>query len=70
MDKAMTRFDLEQKILDCWGITDDLKTLRSNCDQMSQDQLENFLLGLETIYHYKFEECFQLFEQYLRETKI
>lgn len=62
---------MEQSILECWSITNDIDTLReSHCkNNMSQDQLDNYLLGLETIYNVKFQKLFDLFEKHLKENK-
>jgi len=37
---------------------------------MTDDQLANYLLGLETIYQVKFEQLFNMFEQMVNEKKI
>ena len=63
------RFDLEQKILNCWGITSDIELIyqqvldKGNTDK---DYLANFLLGLKTIYDTKFEDLFEEFEKGLK----
>lgn len=65
-----TRFDLEQDIMNCWSVVDDIKEL-SRCmldrRKMSEDELSNYLLGLETIYQVKFERLFETFEMLIRE---
>jgi len=61
------QFDLEQSILDCWHITDDLKALTSKYDELSEDQKLNILIGLIDLYQIKFENCFSDFEDYLKE---
>lgn len=70
----MTRFDLEQQIMSCWSIVDDINLLNSKHQDepgsMSPDDVANYLLGLETIYHVKFEKLFDTFEQLVREKKI
>jgi hypothetical protein len=60
------RFDLETDIMSCWNVVEDIKELhRSMLDrrEMSQDEISNYLLGLETIYQVKFERLFETFEQ-------
>ena len=59
------RFDLEQQILDCWHIVDELKTLsEAVCDNnLSTDQTANILMGLEQLYQLKFDKLFQTFEE-------
>jgi hypothetical protein len=64
-----TRFDLEQAILDCWGITDDLDVLfEAIMDKdLDADKTANIILGLKDLYHLKFEKTFNLFEEMIRE---
>jgi hypothetical protein len=66
------RFDLEQQIMKCWTITDDLKLLRQNVleKNMSTDDITNFILGLETIYECKFNELFDQFGYLIQVGKI
>lgn len=64
-----TRFDLEQDIMNCWSVVDDIKELsRSMLDRrkMTEDEISNYLLGLETIYQVKFERLFETFEMLIR----
>jgi hypothetical protein len=63
------RFDFEQALLECWKITDEIGLLNKNVlegkiggDEMSQDEISNFLLGLETIYEHKFDVLWNGFE--------
>jgi hypothetical protein len=63
------QFDLEQGIMSCWHVTDDLDTLfeelvENQC--FTQDQASNFVLGLTTIYGAKFEKLFRTFEGFLK----
>ena len=57
------RFDLEQHIMKCWTITDDIDLLNFNVleKDMSKDEISNFLLGLKTIYECKFNDLFDTF---------
>jgi hypothetical protein len=68
------RFDFEQKIMQCWSVVEDIKTLNEQIQDfpgtMTADQVANYLLGLETIYQVKFEQLFDMFEQMIREKKI
>lgn len=64
-----TRFDLEQDIMNCWSVVDDIKELnRCMLDRrkMTEDEISNYLLGLETIYQVKFERLFETFEMLIR----
>jgi hypothetical protein len=59
-------FDLEQSILQCWNVCDDLDLLYSQTMERStpltQDEMANILLGMKSLYHMKFEKCFDEFE--------
>jgi hypothetical protein len=66
------RFDLEQLILKNWEITTEIKHLREliSDGKPTQDQLENYLLGLETIYEVKFNKLWDCFEELCHNRKI
>ena len=62
------RFDLEQQIMGCWNVVEDVKMLntavlegRPGSGQLSTDEISNYLLGLESIYQLKFEQLFDTF---------
>ena len=57
-------FELEQAIMNCWHVVDDIKTVSSRTDRLSQDDLLNTLIGLSTLYQMKFEDLFSEFERY------
>lgn len=66
----MTKFnELEQKIMSCWSVCEDIQELRSIRDtrQLTEDELDNYLLGLVALYQIKFENLFSLYEQLLKE---
>ena len=62
--KMSDRFDLEQNILDCWKITDDVNLLYKNVmnEEMDKDNISNVLLGLQAIYSMRFEQLWSTFE--------
>jgi len=66
------RFDLEQLILKNWEITTEIKHLREliSDGKPTQDQIENYLLGLETIYEVKFNKLWDCFEELCQNQKI
>jgi hypothetical protein len=64
------RFDLEQEILDCWHITDDLQTIMETDSLELSDDVHNLLLGLKTLDHLKFERTFATFEQLVTQRKL
>jgi hypothetical protein len=66
-----TRFDLEQLILKNWEVVTEIKHLREHMEaNPTQDQVENYLLGLETIYEVKFNKLWDCFEQLCQDKKI
>lgn len=72
-DYYRDRFDLETDIMNCWSIVDDLKELsRSMLDRrkMTDDEVSNYLLGLETIYQVKFERLFETFEKLVQQNEF
>lgn len=71
------RFDLEQQILSCWHITDDIGLLHKavlegklDDQELTKDEISNYLLGLETIYNMKFQELFNTLETMIKEGKL
>lgn len=66
------RFDLEQRIMNCWNVTSDIDLLYKNVMEkdLSTDDISNFLLGLKTIYNSKFEELFDSFGELIEKGKI
>lgn len=69
----MTRFDFEQQILSCWNMVEDVKVLNAHMldhREMSQDEISNYLLGLETIYNVRFEQLFATFEKLIKENQL
>ena len=59
-------FDLEQSIMQCWNVCDDIDLLYSQTmdrsTPLTQDEMANILLGMKSLYHLKFEKCFGEFE--------
>ncbi len=65
------RFDLEQLILKNWEVVTEIKHLREHMESKpTQDQIENYLLGLETIYEVKFNKLWDCFEELCQNQKI
>ena len=58
------RFDLEQSIMQCWNMIDDVKLLVKR-DAPSED-----FDGVATLYQHKFEELFSKFEDGIHLGKI
>jgi hypothetical protein len=67
------RFDLEQQIMKCWNITEEIQLLNENVlesDDLTKDDISNYLLGLETMYNLKFDKLFRQFEEMIKDKKI
>lgn len=67
--ESIDRFDLEQDIMNCWQIKEDLDTfLHAYMDgpKMSEDDVANVILGLSSLYQLKFQKCWDTFEQLLK----
>lgn len=66
------RFDLEQLIVKNWEVVTEIKHLREliSDGKPTQDQIENYLLGLETIYEVKFNKLWDCFEELCQHQKI
>ena len=54
------RFDLEQQIMQCWSMVDDVKLFAE------QGAASDEFAALATVYHRKFETLFDTFELMLR----
>lgn len=59
------RFDVEQGILSCWHVTDDIDLLYKQVmdGNPSTDDIANVLLGIKTIYNMRFNNLFEDFEE-------
>lgn len=64
------RFDMEQQIMTCWNVCEDLDTVMEGVleGDMTQDRISNVLLGMKELYHLKFEKLWLQFEAMCRET--
>ena len=60
--KTPDRFDLEQQILDCWKITDDLKLVAVKG--------EHAVEAVATLYEHKVEPLWSTFESMVHERKM
>ena len=71
MENNVDRFTLEGKIMNCWQVVDDLKLVYRN-EQLykDEDEMQNALLGMFTLYQLKFEELFATYEKLIEEEKI
>ena len=58
------RFDLEQQLLDCWKLTDDIKLLAES------DAPSTVFAALASVYEFKFEQLWQTFENLVKERQV
>ena len=65
-------FDLEQQIMDCWRVVDDISTLNEGLldYEINADKVANVLIGLKQLYNLKFEKLFRTYEALLKEQKL
>ncbi len=68
--KPFNRFDMEQHIMNCWNVCEDLDTVMEGVleREMNQDQISNVLIGMKELYHLKFEKLWESFESMCRES--
>lgn len=62
--KPCDRFDLEQGILECWGITKDIT------EYIEQDSSAEDFKTLAAYYEKKFDRLWSTFEQLVHERKL
>lgn len=69
-------FDLEQRIMKCWNVVDDLDDLYyyfgddpffKDMDAKQRDKICNLLLGMKEMYQIKFQKCIFDFEDVFKE---
>lgn len=59
----MSRFDLEQRIMDCWGLVDDLRHVEAAISELTELQRRCVLLGLVELYEIKFRQTMDVLEE-------
>jgi len=64
------RFDLEQEIMSCWDVVQDLNFYIKNFDYWSEQERVNYLVGIQVKYDKKFDHMFNTFEQYIANQHI
>ena len=69
-------FDLEQDIMQCWNVTDDIDLITKHfvdsadwegMDPKLYDELMNKYFGLKEVYEVRFEKLWKTFEQHAKE---
>jgi hypothetical protein len=65
-------FDLEEQIMQCWSIIDQIDTVTEGVDVYgwTADQISNALIGIKEIYNLEFEKMLALQETLLRSGKL
>ena len=68
--KEMTKlYDLEEMIMDCWSVCNDLRVLLRQVGdgdrEPTPDELMNAIMGMQQLYHWKFEQLFNKYEDIL-----
>jgi len=58
------RFDLEQQILDCWKITDEIPMMESQGANVAD------MTSLACVYEFKFKKLWSIFEKMVAENKF
>lgn len=68
----MTRFDLEEQIMSCWNVVDDVNTLFKAVSDtgLSTDEISNVLLGITSLYQLKFSQLQETLEELIQEGKL
>ena len=72
MKDTQDRFDLEQNILKCWNVTEDIYLIYENVmeKEMTRDEIANALLGMHQLYEMKFNKLWDNFETLITEKKL
>ena len=65
----LARFVLEQEILDCWNIVEDLQTVAHALEagKLNGVEAKQLLLGMAQLYQLKFDKTFNTFETVCKE---
>ena len=62
-------YDLEEMIMDCWSVCNDLgvvfKQIGDGNRDPTPDEMMNTLMGMQQLYHWKFEQLFNKYEDVL-----
>lgn len=68
-EKGYSSYNLEEGIMDCWKIVDDINLLHDSLldKDLTQDQISNILLGLSSLYELKFNKLFDKYKKDLKE---
>lgn len=56
--------ELEENIMNCWNVTEDLDIIIQNT---TDKQIKIALLGVKSLYQFKFEKLWKVFENHVHE---
>lgn len=67
-----TRVDLEDMLMKCWHVTDDIELVITIMEDMElsakdQDKLMNILIGMKELYNIRFSDTFGVFEDLVKQ---
>lgn len=65
-----TRFYLEQQILDCWRVTDDISTILDISEGGDIDRIQNSLIGIRELYTQRFDDMWATVDAMIKDGKI
>ena len=77
--KKVNRFTLEQQIMECWHVVDDIDVMHEfigddkffeGMKPEHQDKIMNLLLGMKEMYGLKFDRTFKTFEQCVHNSDV
>ena len=74
--RTRDRFLLEQMLMDCWHVTDDIDTISEyvgenvNIPANERDKLMNVLIGMRDLYHLKYDNTMKLFGELIKNGDI
>jgi len=58
---------MEDKIMSCWTVVDQLKSVVELTESSNRDEICNVLQGIITIYDHRFDSLFKEYESLLKE---
>lgn len=69
--KPFNQFCMEQQIMTCWSVCEDLDTITEGVLErdMTPDQISNVLIGMKELYQLKFQKLWEHFEAMCNEKR-
>lgn len=72
--QMIDRFQLEQEILQCWYVVEELDLLLAQCEKIEDaevaDHIMNIVLGIRVISEMRFQKMFSTFEDLVHDGQI